>query len=151
MLFLTNLSNKTLKFDDLGNTLIYGIDGIMAQNVELRPNETISLVETNNVKNSWLIGDIFKFVQANLLSVVGNCYSLRSLVIPGDTAGQALGLLDVIDVVSILAFDSVTGVYGVKALLESGGYTSDYYVLGNDIVLETDQSLNNLLVTYFTI
>ena len=148
MLTLTNISNKTLKLDDLGNTLIYGIDGIMGLNTDLSPNETIRLPETNAVKNSWLNGDIHKFTLENLLFVSGNCYVLKTILAPGITPG-ALGLLDVINVVSILAFTG--GAYAVKALLEQGGYTSDYYVQANDIILETDQSTNMLLISYYTL
>jgi len=35
-------------------------------------------------------------------------------------------------------------------LLEQGGYTSDYYVSSSDIIIETDQSMNQLLITYYS-
>jgi len=149
MLSITNISGKTLKFDDLGNTLIYGVDRVLSQNTDLPPNKTINFIITKKVKNSYLMGDIRKFSNNGWITITGNCLELKQCLVQGVAQGQALGLLDVVEVVSILSFDN-TGAYALKALLEQGGYTSDYYVSSSDIIIETDQSMNQLLITYYS-
>lgn len=147
-IIITNISNKTLEFDDLGFILTYGNKGIMAQNRVLSPNETAVLVETDSVKNSLLMGDISKYIAKGYLTLVsGNPYVLKQVVLDG-TNGTTLGLQDVISVSSIQAYVTATGAPATKTLLS---LTTDYTVANGDITCVTDQTLNTLVINYLTI
>jgi len=145
---ITNISTKTLEFDDLGFILTYGNKGIMAQNRVLAPGLTAVLVETDNVKQSLLMGDIAKYIAAGYLTLVaGNPYVLKQAVMVG-TNGTALGLADVVAVSSIQAYVTATGAPAAKTLLE---LTTDYTVANGDITCVTDQTLNTLVINYLTL
>jgi len=145
---IKNISGKTLQVNDLGNTLTYGIDGYMAQSVTMSPDEIVTLVKTDEVRNSMLVGDIAKYVGVGFIQIlVGTPYETAQVVVPGTNA-TALGLVDVYAVNSILAFVAATGAPAAKTLLH---VTTDYTVAGGDITLVTDQHLNNLVITYSTL
>lgn len=145
---IKNISTSTLQVNDLGNTLTYDVDGYMAQNCTMSPNETVALVETDRVRNSLLVGDIAKFVAEGFIQVLaGTPYITKQVVMPGTNA-TALGLLDVQSVNSILAFVAATGAPAAKTLLV---ITVDYTVANGDITLVTDQHLNKLVITYSTL
>jgi hypothetical protein len=145
---IQNISTKTLQINDLGDTLKYGIDGIMAQSLQLSPNETVSLVSTDEVRNSLLTGDIMKFLAEGFIQILaGSPYVTVQSVMAGTNATD-LSLVDVVAVTSILAYVTATGAPAVKTLLE---VTVDYTVLNGVITLVTDQSLNTLVITYVTL
>jgi hypothetical protein len=145
MIVIKNIStSKTLQVNDLGNSLIYGYKPI-AQSLLMSPNEVAFLRETDEVKSSIIKGDIKKFVDAGDIQILeGTAYTTNQIVLPGIVPG-ALGLLGVVGVVSILAFVAATGAPAAKTLLD---LTTDYTVANGDITLVTDQSLNNLVITY---
>jgi hypothetical protein len=145
---IKNISSKTLQINDLGDTLKYGIDGIMAQSLQLSPNETATLVTTDEVRNSLLTGDIIKFYNEGYIQILsGTPYTTVQAVAAGTNA-TALNLKDVIGVVSILAFVTATGAPAAKTLL---ALTTDYTVANGDITLVTDQSANTLVINYVTL
>jgi len=147
-IIITNISTKTLEFDDLGFILTYGNKGIMAQNRVLAPSHTAVLVETDNVRNSLLMGDISKYIAAGYLTLVaGDPYITKQTVMVG-THGAALGLADVVGVISIQAYVTATGAPAAKTLL---ALTTDYTVANGDITCVTDQTANTLVITYSTL
>jgi hypothetical protein len=145
-IIITNISTRTLEFDDLGFILTYGNKGIMAQNRVVAPGATAVLVETDNVRNSLLVGDVAKYINAGYLTLVaGTPYATKQVVMVG-TFGTALGLGDVIGVTSVQAYVTATGApVGLLSL------TTDYTVANGDITCVTDQTLNTLVITYTTL
>jgi len=145
-LIIKNISTKTLLHNDLGDGLKYGIDGLMSQSHTLVPNETITLAITDEVKNSLLTGDLKKHSDLGYISILGGTvYTLNQVTEVGVAAAAKLSLLDVISVESILAYVIATGAPAVKTLLE---LTTDYTVANGEITMVTDQSANNLVVSY---
>lgn len=150
-IIIANISNETLKLSDLGSPITYGIKGIMAQNQDLSPGEIRAFSKTNELRNSLLTGDIYKFYHAGLLSIVtGNPYVLAQVVVNGVSAGGSLGLKDVVSIVSVVAINKITNAFSIKSLLEVGGYTADVVQHDQDILCVTDQSPNKLIITYWT-
>lgn len=146
---ITNVSTNTLQISDLGDPFKYGIDYALGQKVwTLAPSETLSLVETDEVRNSVRFGDIKKYVDDSMITVdFGSGYVQKQIVIDGVASG-ALGLTDVASVESMLAVVSATGAPATKFLLD---LTTDYTVASGDISLVTDQSLNKLIITYYAL
>ena len=145
---IKNISTHTLQINDLGDTLKYGIDGIMAQSFQSSPNEITTLVTTDEVRNSLLTGDLNKFYNLGYIQILAGSPYVTTQVVTAGTNATALNLVDVVAVTSILAFVTATGAPAAKTLIE---LTTDYTVANGDITLVTDQSLNTLVITYVTL